>query len=74
MHIITNLQPNIYVKHISIVIVINTTNYLNIQYRWVGMNPTHLVVLNRLSLDSVDTDQSFKLKTKCDRSLSTMRQ
>ena len=46
---------------------------LKIQYHWVGMNPTHSVILKRLSPDTFYTEQSFKLKTKCDRSLSTMR-
>ena len=73
MHIITNVQPNINHLYMFIVIVINTSNYLNIQYHWVGMNPIHSVTLKRLSPDTFYTEQSFKLKTKCDRSLSTMR-
>ena len=45
----------------------------NIQYHWVGMYPIHLVILNRLSPHTFYTEQSLKIKTKCDRSLSTMR-
>ena len=56
-----------------IVIVINTSSYLNIQYHWVGMHPIHLVILNRLSPHTFYTEQSLKIKTKCVRSLSTMR-
>ena len=62
-----------YHLHIFIVIVINTSSYLNIQYHWVGMFPIHLVILNRLSPHTFYTEQSLKMKTKCDRSLSTMR-
>ena len=78
MYIITNLRPNFYHLHIFIVIVINTSSYLNIKYHWVGMYPIHLVILNILSPHTFYTEQSLKIKKsaivvcrQCDRRLST---
>ena len=73
VHIITNLRLTFYHLLIFIVIVINTSSYLYIQNHWEGMYPIHLVILNRLSPHTFYTEQSLKMKTKCDRSLSTMR-